>query len=136
MSPLAPIIVGRSKPNPEKPPRSFYPPYDRLVIDFAKRRVQFRGVVITMRPQHLRLFAMAAVSTASGAILTYPEIIEAMYGDDDGGGPDDPVGVIRVVVCRLRKQIAKIGLNITSNYQGYELVPLPFDYRAHIALAA
>ncbi len=38
-----------------------------------------------------------------------------LYGNDPNGGPDDPDGVVKVLMCRLRKRLHVYGLTILSD---------------------
>lgn len=49
-----------------------------------------------------------------GRQVTRTFILDAMYGDDPNGGPENATNVLHVVKCRLRKKIAPYGLDIIT----------------------
>ena len=51
--------------------------------------------------------------------LDIQQLVCAMYSDDPAGGPDDPEGVIRVLVSRLRVLLPEYGWNIPINRTGH-----------------
>lgn len=46
-------------------------------------------------------------------------LIEALYADDPNGGPDNPEGVVRTLVSRLRALLPNYGWNIPINRAGH-----------------
>lgn len=57
-------------------------------------------------------------------------LIDALYGNDPNGGPDDPEQVIRIRICSLRPQLEQYGWAIPlstggpGNYGRYRLAPI------------
>lgn len=57
-----------------------------------------------------------------GRIVTMPEIVDALYGDDPNGGPDDIGRTIGVMVDALRIAGPGLGFKITNEHsRGYRL---------------
>lgn len=51
--------------------------------------------------------------------VSIANIVDALYGDDPNGGPDDPRAVIRVLISRLRPILAGYGWTIPKNTSGF-----------------
>jgi DNA-binding SARP family transcriptional activator len=77
------------------------------------------------RPWHQRARLLAALD--SGAIVSRYRLIDALWGDDPEGGPDDARTVLKQHIWKLRQLY---GCEIVANYtRGYELRrnPVPGD---------
>ena len=51
--------------------------------------------------------------------LDLGQVVDAMYSDDPNGGPDNPEGVVRTLVSRLRALLPNYGWNIPINRTGH-----------------
>ncbi|PNG27022.1 hypothetical protein [Methylocella silvestris] len=80
------------------------------------------GGLVRPRPQGFTILAALACAGA----LTKDDLIEALWGEDPGGGPDNAGKVIDTVVFYLRQQIAPLGLRVSSHpTHVFTLDPLP-----------
>lgn len=49
-------------------------------------------------------------------------LVDVVYGGCADGGPEDAVGVLRVTICNLRRELRAIGWTIQAHrWAGYEL---------------
>ena len=53
-------------------------------------------------PFDLRVRLISQLQLRPG-LHEYPDLIDALWGDDEDGGPDNPLAVIAVMTCRLRQ---------------------------------
>lgn len=61
---------------------------------------------------------MSALTSCPGRIVSYPELVDALYGECEDGGADYPRDVIHLAVLRLRKRGARI---TTHKGRGYSV---------------
>lgn len=86
-----------------------------------------RAVVVGSESRHLAPILwrlLGVLSRREGALVTYENAIDALWGDDPNGGPDNASGRLRVHICNLRKALAgsdrrivtlwKTGMRLTS----------------------
>jgi hypothetical protein len=52
-------------------------------------------------------------------LVSMDHILFALYGNRMDGGPDDPAGSFRVMLTRLRKKLAPMGITIEVAARGY-----------------
>lgn len=96
-----------------------------------------------MRPGHTRAVGHAVLRRlveARGAVVATEALLYAAYGEREDGGPGDALGVLQVLLCRLRKRLPE-GAIRTEWGVGYSLDPAlaaalrgRFD-DAHVVLA-
>lgn len=75
-------------------------------------------------PSELRIVSLL-YERRYGAPVTTGEIVDALYGDDPEGGPEDTRGCIEKFLCDARRKLAPMGCRIETNWgRGYRLVRL------------
>jgi DNA-binding response OmpR family regulator len=81
------------------------------------------------------------LALSPGRAVTQEALVVAAYGDDPSGGPEDPLGVIRIIVSRLRKRLPEHGIETVWGV-GYRMseeaaaaVEIPDDRRVILARA-
>lgn len=58
-----------------------------------------------------------------GRVVSYDALSDACYGDDPNGGPENPMSVIKSLVCQWRHKLPDVGLDIeTVVGAGYRMV--------------
>lgn len=91
----------------------------RLTQEQVEIALFYRDRGIKLKPAEVR--TLAALS--GRRIVSLDHLVEALWGDDPGGGPLCAEEVLRTYVCKLRKQ----GFRIRTVYgQGYVFVADPF----------
>lgn len=61
---------------------------------------------------------------AARPLVSHTGMIDALYGDDPDGGPEDPVRVISVHILNLRRQVERYGVTIeTKRAVGWRIAP-------------
>lgn len=63
-----------------------------------------------------RIFSTIMARHAAGQFLGMNELVHLVYGDDPQGGPINAGNNIRVLVCRRRFDLARLGLCINANW--------------------
>lgn len=58
---------------------------------------------------------VARLYRSAGQFVSTATLIEALYGDDEDGGPLNPSGVIAVHVCRANHEIEPLGVHIVGH---------------------
>jgi len=86
----------------------------RLALHARSYSAIRRTRVVYLRPQEWRLLALLAAAQGVGSPLYYDVLIEALWGDDEDGGPLSPVNVLTVTIHRLRKKTACLGISIET----------------------
>lgn len=65
---------------------------------------------------------------AKGQIVSTDSFIDALYGDDEDGGPLCARRVVHVKICHLRKKLANTPFRIIRNgIAGYRLITTTLD---------
>lgn len=54
-------------------------------------------------------------------VLPMQRFVDELYGLDPNGGADDPKGVVRVHICKVRKILKTAGWRISKVKYGYRL---------------
>lgn len=78
--------------------------------------------------------ALARLFSAKGHFVSREDMIEAVYSDDEDGGPLCADECIKVTICRVRKLLAKLNVRIVGwrGESGYRMVfgndPYGADY--------
>jgi DNA-binding response OmpR family regulator len=83
---------------------------DRLYIYPAARAMARGPLVRGCSQMALRIFLVLLAHP--GAVVARGDLIDAVWGDDPGGGPDNAVNAINVAIFRLRKMAADLGVYI------------------------
>ncbi len=99
--------------------RSLHPlPNDRdtIVLAVLPRIVWRGGVGVYLSPT---LFRTLMILLAAGPrLVTHDELFDCLYDGREDGGPYDKI--ISVMICRLRKQMAPLGIIIENVWgQGF-----------------
>jgi DNA-binding response OmpR family regulator len=79
-----------------------------IFIDHARRRVARGGVVVRFGPIQFRL--VAALLARRGAIISLAEMVDAIYGGREDGGPDLAVHVVQNMLLNVQPKLAQLGL--------------------------
>lgn len=86
-----------------------------------------RAVIVGNEERHLppmQWQILGILRRREGALITYEAMIDALWGDDPDGGPDDATGRLRVHICNLRKALAGGDRRIVTLWKtGVRLVP-------------
>lgn len=83
-------------------------------LKVAKRRVMAGDREIPLSPFEERLlFALVARSPAP---VETKDLIHVVYGDREDGGPDTASQCLRVIICRLRKKLERLGWQVPCNW--------------------
>ena len=86
---------------------------------------------ITRLSPMLRIMAWRLVE---GHVVSKDELIQAVYGGHEDGGPDDALGSINVSMCYLRLALAPSGVEIGTRWgNGWYLKTDPAALRALLA---
>ena len=59
-----------------------------------------------------------AVFAAKTSGISLDGLVNRIYGGRADGGPDDAKGVTRVRICRMNKELAKVGLRVKATNLG------------------
>lgn len=106
------------------PPVRFYI-WPRYAIEFNGKRI-----VLPPKPGA----ALARLFSARGHYVSLENMIEAVYFDDPDGGPLTADSCIAVLICRIRKLLAKMDMRVVGGRWagGYRMIfgdePLGIDY--------
>jgi DNA-binding response OmpR family regulator len=87
------------------------PQIDRPIVDLQNNLVLFRGSRLKVSGQ--RAVILYELAKAAPALVRYSRIEDALWGAMDG--PENPLQSISVPLCKLRKAIAPLGLEIRSH---------------------
>lgn len=99
---------------------------DVVRLDYRSRVISRGGVAVPLGPVRFRL-AAALVGNA-GALVSWQELIEALYGDDAAGGPEDAHAAIGAHRLYAGRRLVRLGIRIVTHWGfGLEarLEPLP-----------
>jgi DNA-binding response OmpR family regulator len=95
---------------------------DGLHVDPARKCVSWSGGDVRLSPLESRL--MQQFAAANGNVVRHGRLVDAAWGQDADGGPDNAFRAIYVHMAHLRKRLAKAGFpgRIRSVWGiGYEL---------------
>lgn len=87
---------------------------DALVVDHAAQRFGRAGIVLVQTGSVQFRFLAAMVAAASRGLIAWDDLVEAMWGDDPEGGPEDPRLYIRVMRSRTARYQRALGLTIVN----------------------
>jgi DNA-binding response OmpR family regulator len=93
-----------------------------LRVDTARKSAVWSGGRVTLTPAQSRI--MASLATSAGRVVRREALIDAVWGDDEDGGPDDARKSVYVHVCQLRRRLAALqfpGRIVNHHGVGYEL---------------
>lgn len=104
---MGPIIVG-----PGPMPRA---PDGALIIDYGAQAVWHMGVRYNPHGGGIKRFrVIAAILSAGKGVVRYPDLVEALWGDDEDGGPDGWRNYISTICALWRPVLAGFGISIRS----------------------
>ena len=91
---------------------------EALVFDSATRVFSRHGETTSFPNRQTDV--ILAMAAGAGSIVTWPELVNRIWGSDPHGGPDDPRNTIMTHVCRARPSLERLGLT-TANWNGVGL---------------
>lgn len=95
---------------------------DAIIIDHGRWAMHRNGR--TVRFSRGQFLLVALVFAGRGGTVSRDAIMEALYGDDEGGGPDDAIRLMDVRMCRIRRMLAPLDLGVVTEWgQGFRAVP-------------
>jgi DNA-binding winged helix-turn-helix (wHTH) protein len=95
-----------------------------LVVDIENYQAAVDGQLVALSATELRL--LRCLARRAGSLCTSPALIDAIWGEDWGHGPDEMHG-LRVYVHRLKKRLGHAGSLIRSIPGiGYRLSETPW----------
>jgi len=122
---------------------------ESIVLDYqTRRRISGAGTFygntpagrIFYRSHAIRLPAGqfrvgACIIAARGRTVAKAEIMEALFGDDEDGGPMDKM--IDVRLCQVRKTLPALGIQIETVWgQGYRVINVAVSAQIELRRAA
>lgn len=109
---------------------------DALVLNVLTGRVARGGRSIHLEPVEMRF--LCALLAAAPRLLTRKVALEALWGDQAGGGPASADQALRLYKHKLARKLAGLGLEFQVHHSGWsvEVLPLPASSPAEqLALA-
>lgn len=98
---------------------------DAIVLDHAKYQIWHRGRALTgnsYTPAVTQFRVASILLMCAGGIVTWPELIDHVYGDREDGGSDNPRRQISVTLHHLRPIFFALGFScFTHHGVGYRL---------------
>lgn len=100
------------------------PDLNGITADLERGEIRFRGLAVQVTRKEFDIFA--ALQKATGRTLSKEVLLTQLY-DLEVDEPD--MKIIDVFVCKLRKKVARIGIEIGTNWgRGYFLIePKPLE---------
>lgn len=96
------------------------PEYGGIVADDERAEIRFRGKVVYPTGEEFALFR--ALLDKPGRVLTKEMLLDALYWDRRSDKEVPEIKIIDVYVCKLRKKLKPLGLEITTHWgRGYGL---------------
>ena len=65
---------------------------------------------------------LVRLAAAGGRVVTYDALLHAIYADAPEGGPENALGVLRVLITKWRRRLPA-GAIINQHGVGYQLAP-------------
>lgn len=73
----------------------------------------------------------ATLATGCGGIVLHKDITEALYGDQNDGGPFNPANTVAQLLLRCADRLQALGLGVKVVYRfGYEVFDVSGETRA------
>ena len=94
------ILLRRASHRPSRQAPAVYGD-DYLAVNLADRRIMVQGRLVQLTPTEYRLLAYLLEN--AGRVLTYEQLLEAVWGRDRV----DYVDYVRIYIWRLRKKIER-----------------------------
>jgi DNA-binding response OmpR family regulator len=94
---------------------------DALIVDYDRKAFWRDGAFIRLEPSKFMLVFL--IASRVGALVSKEELCDALWGDEEDGGPDTQWKVIDVQLCKIRKVLPSLGVWIeTVHGRGYRFV--------------
>lgn len=96
----------------------------RFFVDLDRDVLVADGNKFPLTARQADLLTVLLDAAYKGRVATYDHIVARVYGPVDADHPTDPLHVIKVHCCLLRKRLHGSGLRIvTHRTRSFELVP-------------
>lgn len=96
---------------------------DALVYSTATKEFARFGRTVYL-PNIVRRI-LTVVAAKNGDVAWYEDVVEAVWGDDPAGGPDDPRNTLSTQISQNRKKVQALGVDIVARRgYGFRLVDL------------
>lgn len=83
-----------------------------VAVDLNTNTLSTRGETVRLTAREAEI--MSILAKAYPAAATYQKIFAGLYGA--GGGPDDPLNSLSVMLVRLRRLLAPLGISILTQH--------------------
>jgi DNA-binding response OmpR family regulator len=90
---------------------------DAITINVKSRVIYFGDDYGGLTFSRIPLLIVESLLVRRGRPISTDELTEYFWGEDEDGGPLDPRGLIASHLCRVRKDLASVGLEIKNDYK-------------------
>lgn len=89
-----------------------------LYLALRAHEVRRNGQRVTLSPDMFTLFLLFAVNGQH--LTTWAEAIDAVWGEQEDGGPDYAYEIVKKYVHHIRRGVKALGVTLENNFgQGY-----------------
>lgn len=104
---------------------------DALVLDIVGCSISRAGERVFMARMPFRF--VACLAAASGQWIQTRDLIEALWGDDEDGGPLKARQILSVMKSKARRTLRSLGLFVDyDTVAGFRLVEIPVSARTNL----